>query len=230
MLDFLKLKYRHFLFTFGWSDWVNFIDGWIPKFALFVPIIGYIILFNDTVTDALIFKNITDDKHIDWGLSVKDRLRFLYFGLIFLGLSNFIYRLKKPYQFRFGTNMVDYTRTCLEILTLTDYMDIHSKIRSNGHYTLTGKYYDSEWDGFLTLARNEGEGTNRVVRNGNWELAKSQYGSLLRGMLRENFFRYNVSRRKWLSLCVFLSSCGYLFLIIPSFDIFIKVLLSMTDF
>lgn len=92
--------------------------------------------------------------------------------------------------------------------------------------TLDGKYYDSEWDGFAEAARDPGEGTDRVERNGSWDEAQSRYGSLLRSILRETFFRGDTQRRLWLSICVVLSTVGYLLLAVPSIDLFVKVVLS----
>jgi hypothetical protein len=129
----------------------------------------------------------------------------------------------KPYAFRFGRNVIDYTRNALELFTLGDYVQIHGTIRHQGHLTLDGKYYDSEWEGFLEAARNPGEGTEKVIRSGNWEEAKRQYGNLLRSMLRENFFRSDIQSRVSLSTCLLLSTVGYILLAIPSIDLFAKV-------
>lgn len=222
----LKSWWQTFSYNYSWSDYVKYIDGWIPKLALSVPIIGYLILFNDKVSDLLIFKAIANEDTLLFGLTGIQRLRLIYFGLIFLGISNFIYLLKKPYQFKLGTNLVDYTRTCLEVFTLGDYIQMHGTIRHEGHLTLHGKYYDSEWDGFLDAAKNTGEGTDKVQRDGDWEGAKSKYGGLLRDILAENFFRYDIGRRFWLSLCFALSTTGYLLMLTPSVDLFIKVCVS----
>jgi len=212
-----------FAYNYAWSDWTTYIDGWIPRFCFFIPIIGYLILFNDQVVGMMEFYKLTHEPSIEWGLTTSARLRFIYYALFFLGISNLIFRIKKPYAFRFGKNVTDYTRNALELFTLGDYVQIHSTIRNEGHLTLDGKYYDSEWDGFKVVARNFGEGTENVKRTGNWEEAKRQYGNLLRSMLRENFFRSDIQGRVSLSVCLFLSTVGYIFLAIPSVDLFVKV-------
>ena len=212
-----------FTYNYAWSDWVGYIDGWIPRFSLFFPIIGYLILFNDPISEMIQFKQITHQATYDWGLSATTRLRFVYYALFFLGVSNFIHRLKRPYAFRFGKDFVEYTRTALENFTLGDFVQIHSTIRHAGHLTQDGKYYDSEWDGFKEAARNAGEGTDTVERTGSWEDAKRRYGSLLRSMLREDFFRSDTKKRGWLTCCLMLSTAGYILLAIPSIDLFLKV-------
>ena len=219
--------WQTFIYNYKWSDYVVYIDGWIPKLAFSVPILGYLILFNDTTSDFLIFQKLANEQISSFGLSGVQRLRLLYFGLIFLGISNFIYRIKKPYQFKYGSNYMDYSRCCLETFALGNYITIHHQIRHNGHLTQGGKYYDSEWDGFRNAASNTDEGKNTVVRDGDWEAAKKQYGSLLLDMLYENFFRSDTGQRGWLTFCLLLSSFGYFCLLFPSVDLFIKVLLSM---
>lgn len=219
----VAIRWSTFVYNYSWSDWVTYIDGWIPRFCFFVPILGYLILFNDQIAGMISFDKLTTDPSYDWGLSTAVRLRLIYYALIFLGVSNLIYQIKKPFAFRFGRNVTDYTRNALELFTLGDFMRIHGTIRHEGHLTLDGKYYDSEWEGFLEAAQNPGEGTDNVVRSGNWEEAKRGYGSLLRSMLRENFFRSDTQRRISLSVCVLLSTLGYVLLAIPSLDLFVKV-------
>lgn len=222
-------RWNTFVYNYAWSDWVAYIDGWIPRFCFFIPIVGYLILFNDRIVGLMEFHTLTREASFDWGLNTSIRLRCVYYALFFLGISNLIYRIRKPYAFRFGRNVADYTRTALEVFTLGDFINIHGTIRHEGHLTLDGKYYDSEWEGFLAAARNPGEGTEKVVRSGSWEDAKRAYGSLLRSMLRENFFRSDTRRRVWLSICVVLSTFGYTLLAIPSIDLFIKVSVSTVN-
>jgi hypothetical protein len=222
----LNFWWSDFSYNYRWSDYVKYIDGWIPKLALSVPIIGYLILFNDKMSELLIFDEIANEDTLSFGLSGLQRLRILYFGLIFLGISNFIYHINKPRHFKLGTNLADYTKVCLEMLNLGDYSQMHHTIREEGHLTPNGKYYDSEWDGFEESATNTNEGTDQVLRDGDWEGAKRKYGGLLREILAENYFRYDIKKRFWLSLCLTLSTIGYALLLVPSLDLFIKVCVS----
>ena len=217
------INLRAFWYNYSWSRSVAYIDGWIPRFSLLFPFFGYLILVNDQIAQFFEFHHLTGGESYPWSLSAVVRLRFTYYGLFFLGMSNFIYRLAKPYAFRFGSNFVDYTRTALDLFTMSDYVQIHATIREEGHLTPDGKYYTSEWEGFRAAAKNEGEGTDTVVRSGSWEDAKRQYGSLLRSMLRENFFREDIRRRGWLTTCLLFSTVGYLSLALPSIELFAKV-------
>ena len=72
------------------------------------------------------------------------RLKFIYFGLIFLGSANILYRIRRPFVFKIGTNQFEYVENALKHFTVSAYIDIHGLIRHEGHHTLHGKYYDSE--------------------------------------------------------------------------------------
>jgi len=217
---------RTFWYNFGWSDWVGFIDGWLPKLSFSVPVIGYLILFNDSTGGLLRFDVLTGPSTESWSLSTEVRLRLLYFSLIFLGVSNLMYRLKKPYIFRYGTNIREFVISAMQLFTYGNFLAIHNSIRENGHLTQDGKYYDSEWRGFTSAALNEGEGTDQVKSTGNWEQAKSRYGSLLISLLNEHFFRNNQKNRGWLIFCITLSSLGYLGLLISSLELMLRVIYS----
>lgn len=212
-------------YNFGWSEWVGYLDGWLARFALLVPIFAYLILFADQIGGSVQFQALLGST-ADFGLDGQQRLRLVYFGLFFLGASNFLYRARRPYAFRFGTDRASYSRSALEIFTYQDLLRIHGDIRRISPYTVDGKYYDSEWNGFVEAATNRGEGTNQVERTGHWEDAKLRYGSLLRSMFAEHFFRANIQRRGWLVACITLSTIGYLLLIAPSVDLFVKVVVS----
>lgn len=118
---------------------------------------------------------------------------------------------------------MEFTRSGLEFFNLGDFLQMHGRIQHEGHISLDGKYYDSEWEGFIEAARNKGEGTPEVKRDGHWEDAKRQYGDLMRSILREEFLRQDRARRKSLTTCLLLSGVGYFLLIIPSTDLFIRV-------
>lgn len=222
----ITYKWHNFSYNYRWSDYVKFIDGWLAKFAFFFPIVGYLILFNDEISSFFRFENIAKT-NIEFGLDYSTRLHLLYFGLFFLGISNLIYRLKRPKIFKYSTDVFDYVSFGLEQFVRSDYIQIHSRIREYGNISLDGKYYDSEWDGFLDLSSNTDEGRENVVRNGNWQEAKHRYGNLLRSMLRDNFYYLDKKRRAYLTICLIFSFVGYIFLIIPSGDLFFKVLVTI---
>lgn len=224
----LKARWKTFYYNYRWSNYVTYIDGWIPKLALSVPILGYLILFNDDISQMLEFKELANEDSLNFGLDSLHRLRFLYFGLILLGISNLIYKINKPKQFKFGTNILDYTRNGLEIFTISDYNSIYDIIQDKGHKTTYGKINDETWDSFVKFSEHSIDDPSG--NDFDWERGKSKFGGFLRRMLQEFFFQSDTKKRIWLTLCISLSTIGYFFLFIPSADLFIKVVVSVTGF
>lgn len=220
----IKGKIGIFRYNFGWDKYVKFIDGWIPKVSLAVPLIAYLILFNDSINELIQFKKITNDIVI--GLNSSQRLKCIYFGLVFLGISNVIYHFKKPYLFKFGDNYVEYLRTSLEVFTFHNYIEIHNYIQNDGHFTQAGNYSKKIWSSF----EEEYQVIDDASGRGDWGRIKSKYGDLLIDLLEENWFKYTKHNIASLALCLFLSTIGYLLLIAPSIDLFMKVLLSTIFF
>jgi hypothetical protein len=190
-----------------------------------VPIVGYLILFNDSISQHLSFNRLADESTTHFGLSSLARLKFIYFGLIFLGSANILYRLKRPFTFRVGTNQFNYVEKGLSHFTVSAYIDINDEIQIRGHRTLHGKYYDVDWDNFLDLALGKRGAIGRDASSANWLEAKNRYEGLLRSMLIENFYRNNIRHRTPLTLCLILALADFVLLLIPSADLFIKVMI-----
>lgn len=221
----LQMRWHTFAYNYQWPNYVYLFDGWIARSAMTVPIVGYLILFNDSISEHLSFNKLASEDSLRFGLSSLVRLQFIYFGLIFLGLANILYRIRRPYVMRIGVDQITYVENALKHFTVSAYIDIHGRIRHEGHTTLHGKYYDSEYDGFLDAALGKrAKNGERDEATANWTVAKQMYEGLLRSMLIENFFRSAIRRRYALSLAIALSLLGYALLLIPSGDLFIKVM------
>jgi hypothetical protein len=223
--SYWRMRWSAFDYNYGWSDYLYLFDGWVAKCAMAVPVIGYLILFNDSISQHLSFNKLASENVLGFGLSSGARLKLIYFGLIFLGSANILYRIHRPFVFKIGTNQFEYVENALKHFTVSAYIDIHGLIRHEGHHTLHGKYYDAEYDAFINLALGEkGKRLQRDESTADWTQAKNRYEGLLRSMLIENFYRNNVKRRLSLSCCIFFSLLGYVLLLIPSIDLFVKVL------
>jgi hypothetical protein len=220
-----RMRWTTFDYNYGWSSYVFLFDGWIAKCAMAVPVVGYLILFNDSVSQHLSFNELASENVVGFGLSSVVRLKFIYFGLIFLGSANILYRLRRPFIFKIGTNQFEYVENALRHFTASAYIDINGAISHEGRHTPHGDYYDADYDAFLNLALGEkGTGKQSDESAADWTGAKAKYEGLLRSMLIENFFRNDIKRRLPLTCCLALSLVGYLLLLIPSADLFIKVM------
>jgi hypothetical protein len=183
-----------------------------------------LILFNDTISQHLSFEILASSSTSYFGITSATRLKLVYFGLLFLGIATILYRMRRPFVFRIGKSQFEYVEAALQHFTISAYINIHGTIRHEGHHTLHGKYYDSEYEAFLNLAlgKKDDHG-NRREATADWNTAKSKYEGLLRSMLIENYVRHDITRRISLTVCIVAALFGYLFLAIPSFDLFLRV-------
>lgn len=224
IFNLVRMGWQHFIYNYSWSDYVVLFDGWVARCAVTVPIVGYLILFNDSISEHLSFNKLAHENLISFGLSSATRLKLIYFGLILLGAANLLYRWRSPFVFKIGRNEADYVENALRRFTAYTYVTIHERIRMGGHKTLHGKYDDAEYESFLDEALGRESGDPKGESIGDWTAAKNKYENLLRSMLIENFFRNDIRKRFSLTACVVLSLLGYSFLLLPSFDLFAKVL------
>jgi hypothetical protein len=113
MLDHLRMKWQIFVYNYQWPDYIPLFDGWIAKCSMAVPIVGYLILFNDSISQHIAFNRLASEQLISFGISSGARLKFLYFGLLALGASNLLYRIRRPYALKIGKNQFEYVETAL---------------------------------------------------------------------------------------------------------------------
>lgn len=224
MLDYLRMKWTILVYNYQWPDYIPLFDGWIARCSMAVPIVGYLILFNDSISQHIAFNSLASEQLLSFGISPGARLKFLYFGLLALGASNIVYRIRRPYALKIGKNQFEYVETALKHFTVDDYIQINGEIKSCGFdpYTQHGKYYNSEFDAFLKMSIGGNYGKDADATH--WVEAKRKFEGLLRAMLIENFFRKKIRRRYSLTFCIFLSLVGYFLLLVPSADLFLKVM------
>ena len=219
-MSFIKTLWLKFWQNYRWSDYVKYVNGWAPKWAFFLPIVGGLTLFNDEISELLgAGKNA-----LPFYFDNTQSLLLLCCGLLFLGASNLIYFLGRPPQFRNGTNIIDYIKIGFEACTLPDYCRLHEEIESRGRLTLYGRYEDSEWKSFFDSTKNTGEGEEMALQDEDWEKAKLKYADLLRKILYESFSNYDRQGKFWLSVCIALSTFGYILMLLPIFDLLRVVL------
>jgi hypothetical protein len=198
--DHAQMKWSTFSYNFGWSRYINLLDGWIPRLSFAVPIVGYLILFNDSVAKHLTFLELTSG-HSAFGLSGSARLKLIYIGLILLGVANIIFRWKRPHVLRLARDEFSYVETGLRNFTLGAFIEFHGRIRHSGlgHFTRHGQYYDSDWEAFLDHAagkEKDSRGSGRDPTTAHWTEAKAKYEDLIRSILTETFFRENTRTRR----------------------------------
>ncbi len=222
----LEARLGSFNYNFGWPDWVWLNDSWLARAALGVPVVGYLLLFNDAIASSLTFDHLTSGMG-PWQLIAPPlRLRLVYVGLVLLAASSTIYVLFRPHVMRIGNSEERYIRRCMDRFTFLEFQRAHNAIRSENHYTQNGKYYDADWAAFVIAALGPTVGPHgqRDPSKANWKAAKDGHEALLMSILIETYFRESIKRRGWLTASIVVGVLGLVCLFIPSADLFVRVM------
>lgn len=188
---------------FGWSEWKPFIDGWIPKFSFFVPLLGYFILFNDTVINFLklnyITGNMNEPQFVSW------KVYGLYFGLFFLGISNIYYQVRKPDILRIGKDKFQYSENALRTFSFVDFHSIYENLNNSD--------FEVSWAPFKKDYQAQIRGNLQVVSSlgveKNWRTIIAKHEEYLRDLLLTVFCVEDAKRKKELLGCITVSILGY---------------------
>jgi hypothetical protein len=227
----LVSKWRIFKYNFQWSNYVWLFENRISKYTILVPVLGYLVLFNDQIFEHLKFQELADEGPIHFGVNPKSRLRMIYLGLLLIATAQTLYFLFRPSVLKFSSDLRGYVDHGLKYFTFSDFLNLHDKIRFSGSGPVTGygDYYDTEWESFKTIAlgneikRKKFQGVP-VNDAANWQRAREMHEDLLKAILKESFAVRD--RRHRLILCITLTIAfiGYALLLIPSLDLTLKVL------
>jgi hypothetical protein len=200
-----------------WPIYARWFDGWWARASLFVPFIGYLILFNDQIAGSITFHSLTASPHGGW-LPLVAKLRLLYFGLIFLGLSNLLYLIRRPDVVTFGSDEPTYVKRALEEFIYRDFASIITQSADFIHVETPPDYnkHRNERADFERLATSR-EGSS------SWPILKANADGFLRSVLRDHYIYHARSRRISLAFCCGMGAAGYLLIALPSMEVFLKV-------
>lgn len=227
LFDFAIMKWRVFWYNFKWPDYVWALDGWIARASLGIPLLGYLIIFNDTVAGYLSSFDLLAGPPPAWHfIDGATRLKMMYLGLVALAAANAVYFWRRPRLMKWGTSADSFIDNAMRSFKVGDFVRIHSTISDRDALTQDGKYYTAEWEQFLGLADGERGGPNRQAdfSGVHFEEAKARFGSLLRSMLADYYFGAVIQRRAALIICLAFAAIGYVLLAIPAIDLFLRVM------
>lgn len=104
LFEGVRWRWNSFAYNFQWSNYTYLFSGNIAKFSLYISMLGYAVLFNDSVAQYLNFKQVTSPKVDTLFLSTEARIRFLYFGFVLLGIAEGTYLLFRPFAIKLGAD------------------------------------------------------------------------------------------------------------------------------
>lgn len=125
------------------------------KLSILVPIIGYFIIFNDSLVHHLNLSRFYIGENEP---ANSYRLFFIYFGLCFIGFSSLIFQIFCPEPFKFHSHLVDYVEREINIISEFRIHQIVKRIQ---------KFYDEIINNDHPMTLYEKETTEAAIRT--WE-------------------------------------------------------------
>lgn len=210
-------------FFLRWDFIEKIADNEISKIVGIVPLVGYLILFNDSLLDTLSFSDFAGvstegDTPFFWSSITK--LRSTFFGSILLLLANLSFRAASPRVLTHSKSDIQFSEKVTDSYSLMEIQSIERDVMSE-NWSLRS---DEIWNEVSQRYKGVEEFRSRL---NNLKLAGFQERKFVMG--GEPEYVQLISREWWLGemhskkpiriLTVMLSTFGYSMLALPTIDI-----------
>lgn len=244
---FLSKKYPWLywkIYHFSWKTFFPIFENKIAQLSPMASAAGYLVYLNDMLTDRFGFEFITGGSSSILGLETRDKLIFVYFGLMAIALGRLIYLWRRPQCLKKGPSQENWVAYGLREFTYGDFKSLYDDIELNQHRTQYGRYYTDDWEAFSEDARWSESGKNMLHaarerfsesqnnkrdsrQHVHYDEAKKRHESLLRGILIDRYAEGAATRKITLLTALVVSLVGWFLFILPSADLFLTVFSSV---
>ncbi len=223
-------KVQVFCSRLTWDYVEPYLNNKFSRSAILIPVFGYLILFNDYVVGNVNFKNLTSPLETKLLLSDSARLKFVYFGLVIVAINTFMHRILRPRILSQGRNLPEYMDHALTYFTIGQFVTLYQNQGNSPELAPFSK----QWAAFLNDARwtiggpkeNLSTRESKRIQTVSFSAAKKTHEDLLRTILTQTYNLETSIKRKSLIAFLVFATTGYLLLLIPSFDLFMRVVLA----
>ena len=203
---------------FYWSSVKKVASNDLTKIIGIVPVVGYLILFNDSILDTVQFNTITGttgDEASPFLLGGLTKLRMTFFGSLCVTISFLIYQLRRPKALDTATDDFSFAERVCESYSVVEMQALERDVT------------DAKWQKRLRLFWSPWHGTREKIFD--------EYVQGFHDDSRENFLALHrdyidqASREWWIGqmnsrpvsryAAMILGCLGYLLLVIPTIDI-----------
>jgi hypothetical protein len=227
-LDFSKAKRslgRFLLSSYKWSSIRILGNSRIVKFTVLVPIIGYLLLFNDFLLQYFklspeIFKAKTETSGIGW--PTLWRLYIIYFGLCFLAGGSILYNLFCPIIIKRYGSFSEFSSGESDYLPKTDFGRLYFILVAN-----LGKISPKINKEISSLLNGLPEGLRKLERK---KFKNFDFSQEERNILLKAWYVFESDKNGVLRFFVFqFFLIGLILLAIPTFQTFFSVFISFYE-
>jgi hypothetical protein len=187
----------------GWSAVNTLSNSFAARATILIPLIGYLILFNEKMSDYLNLIGALNGNDSHYGVSF--RLLNLYMGLCFIAAAVLVYSLRCPREIRGYSTASDFIAKVQGTISGPSLRVIEVQVASDPSM-------EHEFEGLRMVRVN----TSGITV----DTDKEQY---IRGLLFLYFQLLDDSRRHTRVACLLLYVIGFALVSIPSIQVFVKV-------
>ena len=232
-------QFNEWLKGLNWASCSFWFGSNLAKFAYLFPIVGYLVLASDYFVQHMTYEDVSKG---GWGWieSSKTRLQFIYFGLVAMGVSQFIYFVRRPRVLKFGSDQYEYSEFGFNNFDMGDFARAY-EISPKGDDGNSESMKDW-WEGY----QNEAHGQMQQIKDtwkssglrapasaptfekavqlsSDFDGAKTKYKLFLKGLLIQEFLAEIETRKIALGIALVFALLGHFLLMIPSVDLFVRV-------
>ncbi|WP_127558989.1 hypothetical protein [Nioella ostreopsis] len=205
-----------------WLLW-NFIEpisnSNLSKLIAAIPVIGYLILFNDTIIANIEFSFLSGSRNVevsDFVLPAKTKLQLVFLGSVLILVSNSLFRVFQPSALRNAKDEFSFANHVISSYTIAELFSMEQSV------------FDRDWTPrtlFLSAQRKNIErGYPHTLRSGYYstkeELFRKEDEDLFREIAYEWFLNEMNTYQKTRVVTLVFSVLGFLLIFIPSLDVF----------
>lgn len=117
-----------------WDAVKGLADNGFTRVVLLIPIAGYLILFNDQISSILSFDALAGVREGDASPFFFDgltKLRFVFFGSLFVLLSFGLYRVFRPDVLDFSRNDLEFSEVVRQQYSVDELIKIEAEVYAN---------------------------------------------------------------------------------------------------
>ncbi|MDU9004919.1 hypothetical protein [Sedimentitalea todarodis] len=219
----------------NWQFIKPFLSGKTAQAMPLIPIIGYVVLFNDTIARHLNFEEITDGSGTLF-IGSQTRIQLIYFGLVFLGAASFWFRCSCPSTIKIASDEYEYRDFAFLKYSIREFFTIYLMIEGKsgfGKYDDTSfdrdnlsDFVDSAMDGSMTaVATMSDEEIFFALKNiRNRDKATAVHSEMLSAVLDRFYLIENIRYPVQVTALSIFLAISSICLLLPSVDVFVSVL------
>ena len=213
-------------FFLQWDFLEKISNNQLSKLIGIVPLVGYLILFNDEMAEFISFDYIVgrgSDEASPFFVGPLSKLRLVFFGSLLLFISNVLFQIFRPKELRMARDEFTFSELVRENFSVYELQSMEASIHSKNWIPRLETFW---------VVLGQARQRKPVVSGFRFDVRASMFrdhGPYIYHLSREWWVGCMHSRKpaRWFTFC--LAILGYLMLAVPSVDIMQAVICDFVE-